>query len=85
LQNSKEVMVALDHLVATLRLDHDERLAAILYHQVHVASWISRTALLVEVRRLLRNTQTSLISFHGSRTTAQISTILTAIDSLGEC
>lgn len=85
MQNSKEVMVALDHLVATLRLDRDERLASILYHQVHVASWISRAELLLEIRRLLRNTQTSLISIHSSGTTAQISTILTAIDSLGEC
>ena len=82
LQRFKEVTEALDRLVATLRLDHDERLAAILHHQVHVAPWANRAALLLEVRRLLRNTQTSQVSIHSSATSAQIDTILTGIENL---
>jgi hypothetical protein len=84
-QRFKEVTVALDSLVATLRRDRDERLAAILHHQVHVAAWDSREEQLIEIRRLLRNTQTSQVSVHSSATTAQIDTILADIDNLGVC
>ncbi len=78
----KQVTTAVDHLVATLRLDRDERLAAILHHQVHVAAWANRAALLLEIRRLLRNTQTSQVSVHSSKTTAEIETILAEIEKL---
>lgn len=82
LERFKQVTAALDRLVATLRLDRDERLAAILHHQVHVAAWDNRAALLLEVRRLLRNTQTSQVSVHSSKTAAEIDTILTDIDNI---
>jgi hypothetical protein len=79
---SDTIIADLDTLVATLRLERDSHLAAILYHQLHRAAWASRSELFSELSRLLRNTQISQVSMHSVATRAQIDTILSAIDKL---
>jgi hypothetical protein len=79
---AKDITAALDRLVASLRLEQDIRLAAILYQQLHRAAWGSHSELFFEVSRLLRNAQASQISSYSVTTGAQIDRILSAIDAL---
>ncbi len=80
LQNTENVVAALDQLVAKLRLEQDLRLASVVHHQLHVAAWATRDELFVELQRVLRSTLESNVSRHSDSTTLQIGKILAAIE-----
>ena len=82
MDKTQAILTALDQLVATLRSEQDLRLAAILYHQLHQASWPDRSALFGELHRLLSNTQASQVSCHSVATSAHIDEILSALAGL---
>ena len=84
MQNTDSVIVALDQLVAMLRLEQNQRLASMLHHKVHFSVWGTSTELFVEVQRILRNTLASSVSLHSQSTTLQIGKVLAAIDQSGQ-
>ena len=76
-------MSALDELVAKLRLERDLRLASVLHHKLHVASWPNRADLFADIQKVLRNMLQSNVSLHSDSTNVQIGKILDAIDRTG--
>jgi hypothetical protein len=80
-QNAENLRATVDQLVAKLRLERDLRLAAVLHHHLHEASWDTQAELIAELQRVLRNTLESSVSRHSSSTAVQIEGILAALEN----
>jgi len=78
--DTKDITAALDRLVATLRLEQEFRLAAVVHHQLHRAAWNNHAELYSELTRLLRHAQASQVSSYSSATSTQIDKILAAMN-----